>query len=64
MGEVERHGNSVGFYQSRRWVANMIEKGKTPVLSRPELERLGFGLILYAYLSCKRIQRPSSLQQL
>jgi methylisocitrate lyase len=28
-------------------VANMIEKGKTPVLSRPQLEQLGFQLIVY-----------------
>jgi 2-methylisocitrate lyase-like PEP mutase family enzyme len=28
-------------------VANMIEKGKTPVLSRAELSRMGFDLILY-----------------
>src|SRR5438552_11469055 len=28
-------------------VANMIEKGKTPVLSRGELSRMGFDLILY-----------------
>jgi 2-methylisocitrate lyase-like PEP mutase family enzyme len=28
-------------------VANMIEKGRTPVLSRAELTKLGFDLILY-----------------
>src|SRR5215207_4614162 len=28
-------------------VANMIEKGKTPVLSRAELTKMGFDLILY-----------------
>ena len=28
-------------------VANMIEKGKTPVLSRAELSKMGFDLILY-----------------
>jgi 2-methylisocitrate lyase-like PEP mutase family enzyme len=28
-------------------VANMIEKGKTPVLPKPELVELGFHLILY-----------------
>jgi 2-methylisocitrate lyase-like PEP mutase family enzyme len=28
-------------------VANMIEKGKTPLLSRQQLEQLGFQLILY-----------------
>src|SRR5436190_21268361 len=28
-------------------VANMIENGRTPLLSRAELEKLGFGLILY-----------------
>jgi methylisocitrate lyase len=28
-------------------VANMIEKGKTPVLSKQQLEQLGFNLIVY-----------------
>ena len=32
---------------SRVFVANMIENGRTPVLSRAELTKMGFQLILY-----------------
>jgi 2-methylisocitrate lyase-like PEP mutase family enzyme len=37
----------VGKRAPRPIVANMIEKGKTPVLSRAELSKMGFDLILY-----------------
>jgi methylisocitrate lyase len=37
----------VGRRAPRPIVANMIEKGKTPVLSRAELSKMGFDLILY-----------------
>jgi methylisocitrate lyase len=37
----------VGRRAPRPIVANMIEKGKTPVLSRAELTKMGFQLILY-----------------
>jgi methylisocitrate lyase len=37
----------VGRRAPRPIVANMIEKGRTPVLSRTELEKMGFDLILY-----------------
>lgn len=37
----------VGKRAPRPIVANMIEKGKTPVLSRAELTKMGFDLILY-----------------
>jgi len=37
----------IGKRAPRPIVANMIEKGKTPVLSRAELSKMGFDLILY-----------------
>jgi 2-methylisocitrate lyase-like PEP mutase family enzyme len=37
----------IGRRAPRPIVANMIEKGKTPVLSRQQLEQLGFNLIVY-----------------
>src|SRR6476660_8824689 len=37
----------IGRRAPRPIVANMIEKGKTPVLSRAELSKMGFDLILY-----------------
>jgi 2-methylisocitrate lyase-like PEP mutase family enzyme len=37
----------VGKRAPKPMVANMIENGRTPVLSRAELERMGFALILY-----------------
>ena len=37
----------VGKRAPRPIVANMIEKGKTPVLTRAELSKMGFDLILY-----------------
>ena len=37
----------IGKRAPRPIVANMIEKGKTPVLSRAELGKMGFDLILY-----------------
>lgn len=37
----------VGMRAPKPIVANMIEKGKTPVLSRAELTKMGFDLILY-----------------
>ena len=41
------HMAQIGKYAPKPIVANMIEGGKTPVLHREELEKLGFQLIVY-----------------